>query len=62
MMKCASCWLGQRAGTKMNDAANVRELARPLAGNSDDYDELMSLVFDARVVLLGEASHGTHGT
>jgi erythromycin esterase-like protein len=44
----------------MNDAAAVGELARPLAGSSNDYDELMSLVGDARFVLLGEASHGTH--
>src|SRR5690242_13276760 len=29
-------------------------------GSSKDYDPLLNLVADARVVLLGEASHGTH--
>ena len=41
-------------------AAAVRRSARPLAGNARDYDPLMELVGDARFVLLGEASHGTH--
>ena len=34
--------------------------AEPLAGSPDDYDSLLDLVGDARFVLLGEASHGTH--
>lgn len=34
--------------------------ARPLAGAEDDYDSLMELVGDARFVLLGESTHGTH--
>ncbi len=34
--------------------------ARPLSGGQDDYDALLELVGDARLVLLGEASHGTH--
>ena len=38
----------------------VRESVRPLTGASNDYDPLMELVGDARFVLLGEASHGTH--
>ena len=38
----------------------VREAALPLTGASTDYDPLMRLVGDARFVLLGEASHGTH--
>jgi erythromycin esterase-like protein len=50
----------------MNDAASlilsnaIREAAHPLAGASTDYDPLVRLVDDARFVLLGEASHGTH--
>ncbi len=32
---------------------------KPLTGSENDYDELVELVGDARVVLLGEASHGT---
>jgi erythromycin esterase-like protein len=38
----------------------IREAAHPLAGAKDDYDPLLELIGDARVVLLGEASHGTH--
>jgi erythromycin esterase-like protein len=34
--------------------------AHPLAGAAKDYDPLIKLVGDARFVLLGEASHGTH--
>ena len=34
--------------------------AQPLSGAEDDYDGLLELVGDANVVLLGEASHGTH--
>jgi erythromycin esterase-like protein len=34
--------------------------AQPLNGSDDDYDGLLDLVGDASVVLLGEASHGTH--
>src|SRR5437879_3617327 len=44
----------------MTDAEFVRELAQPLDGKSNDYDALLDLIGDARVVLLGEASHGTH--
>jgi erythromycin esterase-like protein len=38
----------------------VRAAAHPLAGEIDDYDPLMNLVGDASLVLIGEASHGTH--
>ena len=38
----------------------VRLDARPLEGAESDYDALLELVGDARLVLLGEASHGTH--
>jgi erythromycin esterase-like protein/predicted phosphoribosyltransferase len=38
----------------------VREAARPLTGAAQDYDPLLQLIGDARLVLLGEASHGTH--
>jgi erythromycin esterase-like protein len=38
----------------------VRAAAYPLQDNSGDYDPLMELVGDARFVLLGEATHGTH--
>ena len=38
----------------------VREAAHPLTGSATDYDSLFELIGDARFVLLGEASHGTH--
>jgi erythromycin esterase-like protein len=38
----------------------VRESAVPLSGSPGDYDPLLDLVGEARFVLLGEASHGTH--
>ena len=41
-------------------SSSLRQLACPLTGASSDYDALITLIGDARVVLLGEASHGTH--
>lgn len=38
----------------------VRQSAEPLTGSPSDYDSLLDLVGEARFVLLGEASHGTH--
>ena len=38
----------------------VCEAARPLAGAADDYDALLEMVGEARFVMIGEASHGTH--
>jgi len=38
----------------------VRLDAQPLHGGDGDYDALLELVGDARLVALGEASHGTH--
>src|SRR4030081_3678058 len=46
-----------------NDATlvqSLRESVFALLGAATDYDRLMKLVGDARFVLLGEASHGTH--
>lgn len=34
--------------------------ALPIRGEPSDYDSLIELVGEARIVLLGEASHGTH--
>jgi erythromycin esterase-like protein len=44
----------------MTDAEFVREIAQPLSGSANDYDGLLKLIGDARFVLLGEATHGTH--
>jgi erythromycin esterase-like protein len=38
----------------------LREAIESLSGSPIDYDSLLELVGDARFVLLGEASHGTH--
>jgi erythromycin esterase-like protein len=38
----------------------LRREAHPLTGDHRDYDPLLALIGDARIVLLGEASHGTH--
>jgi len=43
----------------MTDAEFVPEIAQPLSGHADDYDRLLQLIGDARVVLLGEATHST---
>jgi erythromycin esterase-like protein len=41
-------------------AASLVDEIQPLVGSRHDYDSLMELVGEARVVLIGEASHGTH--
>jgi erythromycin esterase-like protein len=41
-------------------ATIIRDAARPIRGAADDYDSLLKLIGSAQVVLLGEASHGTH--
>jgi erythromycin esterase-like protein len=38
----------------------VKAFAHPLMGSAQDYDPLLEIIGDARFVLLGEASHGTH--
>ncbi|TQM36462.1 erythromycin esterase family protein [Pseudonocardia cypriaca] len=43
----------------MDDPADVRALARPLQSDSH-LDPLVERAGDARLVLIGEASHGTH--
>src|SRR6267142_905160 len=52
-----------RGGRMGDDRALIealRKAAHPLAGGASDYDALMDRIGEARVVLLGEASHGTH--
>ena len=44
----------------MTDAELVREIAQPLSGGSDHYHALPALIVNARFVLIGEATHGTH--
>ena len=38
----------------------LRSAARRFKGCPDEFDPLLDLAGDARFVLLGEASHGTH--
>src|SRR5437867_3748305 len=45
----------------MSDAIWLRRLAYyPVTGSDADYDPLLDAIGDAPIVLLGEASHGTH--
>jgi erythromycin esterase-like protein/predicted phosphoribosyltransferase len=38
----------------------IRPHAKPLTGAAEDFDGLLEMIGDSSVVLLGEASHGTH--
>lgn len=49
--------LGSRDTARL--AAWTRSVASPLAGGAADFDPFVELVGDARIVLLGEATHGT---
>lgn len=40
--------------------AAVYDAAQPLTGSAQDFNPVLALVGDARIVLIGEASHGTH--
>src|SRR4051812_33525550 len=46
----------------MNDALTpeLRVLAEPVTGRPSDLDALLEMIGECRLVLLGEASHGTH--
>jgi erythromycin esterase-like protein len=48
------------AALTRSPALNLAHAAHPLTGAESDLDPLMATIGDARVVLLGEASHGTH--
>ncbi|HYL56049.1 MAG TPA: erythromycin esterase family protein [Gemmatimonadales bacterium] len=41
-------------------ALELREAAHPLVGRPEDFDPLLACIGNARFVLIGEASHGTH--
>ena len=46
--------------TDASALASIRQSAHKLSGAANDYDPLMKMIGDARFVLLGEATHGTH--
>lgn len=48
------------AGHSNSALDTLRQAAYPLTGAATDYDAILDLVGDARFVLIGEASHGTH--
>jgi erythromycin esterase-like protein len=41
-------------------AQALRQAATPVTGVAEDYDSLLTLIGDRRLVLIGETSHGTH--
>jgi erythromycin esterase-like protein/predicted phosphoribosyltransferase len=49
-----------RAATPADPVDVIRRTAVKLDGSRSDYDALLDAIGDARLVLLGEASHGTH--
>src|SRR4029453_4862176 len=46
--------------TDLSNGKLIQSRAMPLTGARTDHDPLLELIGDARFVLLGEASHGTH--
>jgi erythromycin esterase-like protein len=46
--------------TKHVVAHALRDAAHPLVGAPEDFDPLLARIGDAHLVLIGEASHGTH--
>jgi erythromycin esterase-like protein/predicted phosphoribosyltransferase len=53
--------LGNPGRVSRDESVDVlRRRARPLTGDPSDYDTLLDDIGRARVVLLGEATHGTH--
>jgi len=58
-----SCHAADRASslaTRESVVEALRRAVQPLSGESKDYDALMEQIGDSRVVMLGEATHGTH--
>jgi len=45
---------------EMDIARAIRDHAHPLRGTPADYDPLLAMIGESPLVLLGEASHGTH--
>jgi erythromycin esterase-like protein len=52
--------LRTRTRESSSPVSAVADAIEPLHGAASDYDSLFDLIGDARFVLIGEASHGTH--
>lgn len=52
--------MGQDRDLSASAVDALREVALPLGGSAKDFDPLLAAIGDARLVLIGEASHGTH--
>jgi erythromycin esterase-like protein len=50
----------EKAQTGREPSETIRAQAQRLTGDWADYDRLLDGIGDARIVLLGEATHGTH--
>ncbi len=48
------------AGSDKTVLRRIREHAMPLTGAKEDFDGLLEMIGEASLVLIGEASHGTH--
>jgi erythromycin esterase-like protein len=57
---CAGLTPASRTASPDTRIAPVREAALPLTGDDRDYDPLIRMIGDSRIVLLGDATHGTH--
>src|SRR5690606_34619822 len=71
MRKCAICWrvlnsksarVQKRVKTMPRNKllSTLRQTARPLTSRAEEFDALLEKMAKARLVLIGEASHGTH--
>ncbi len=49
-----------RPAESADPVSTVRRHAIPLSGAMRDYDPLIAAIGDARIVMIGEATHGTH--
>src|SRR4051812_1170466 len=49
-----------RAAAARSLLSTIHTGSHPLRGDASDFDPLLERVRDARLVLIGEASHGTH--
>lgn len=58
LMLCAGS-AAESAASGADPVARLREHAQPLTGAAHDYDALLATVGAARIVMLGEATHGS---